>query len=77
MNKTAALDIAERTVATYLETFLGLLLASTTVLDLGVLKVAAIAAIPAALAVVKGGLAALLGPTGDASLLPTRKKKPE
>jgi hypothetical protein len=74
MNKTAALDIAERTVATYLETFLGLLLASTTVLDLGVLKAAAIAAVPAALAVVKGGLAALLGPTGDASLLPTRKK---
>lgn len=38
MNKTAALNIAERTVATYLETCLGLLHASTTVLGLGVLR---------------------------------------
>lgn len=55
-------DLAERTVATYLEAFLGLLLAGQIV-DLSTAKAAAVAAIPAGLAVVKGALSAFVGGT--------------
>ena len=67
------IDLAERTIATYLETFLGLLLASwADVANLGVLSVAetaGLAAIPAALAVVKGGLARFRGDRENPSLV--------
>jgi 3-hydroxy-3-methylglutaryl CoA synthase len=49
-------DMAERAISTYVQTFLGLLIASTT-LDLKVIQSAAVAAIPAALSVVKSILA--------------------
>ncbi|MGW1300420.1 hypothetical protein ACWD5R_11490 [Streptomyces sp. NPDC002514] len=62
-------DLAERTVATYLEAFLGLLLASSVV-DLSTAKAAAVAAIPAGLAVVKGALSSLIGSSSSAAALP-------
>lgn len=67
-------DIAERTVLTYAEAFLGLLLATATtdIVDLSTLQSAAIAAIPAGLAVAKGAVGTLLGRAGTASWLPAR-----
>ncbi|MEV8480224.1 hypothetical protein [Streptomyces sp. NPDC051173] len=67
------LDLVERTAATYIEAFLGLLLAGT-VTDLSTAKAAALSAVPAALAIAKGTLARFLGPSGTASALPTAKK---
>lgn len=70
------LDILERTLATYFEVFAGLVIASwADVADLGLLSVAeaaGIAAIPAALAVLKGGLARLRGDKQEASMLTIR-----
>ncbi|MER6077015.1 hypothetical protein [Streptomyces sp. NPDC001833] len=65
-------DIAERAVLTYVEAFLGLLLASGTsnAINLSTLESAAIAAIPAGLAVAKGAVGSLLGRAGTASWLP-------
>ncbi len=69
-------DLAERTTATYVEVFAGLLLAGwTDVADLGVLSVAetaGVAAVPAALAVLKAGLAKSRGDGSNASLLVSR-----
>ncbi|WNM34965.1 hypothetical protein RKE30_33630 [Streptomyces sp. Li-HN-5-11] len=67
-------DIAERAVLTYVEAFLGLLLAAgtTSVVSLSALESAAIAAVPAGLAVVKGAVGSLLGRAGTASWLPAR-----
>ncbi|MCC3769755.1 hypothetical protein [Streptomyces sp. UNOC14_S4] len=67
-------DLAERTAATYLEAFLGLLLAGT-VTDLSTAKAAAVSALPTALAIVKGTLSGILSRTGTASLLPTPKAR--
>ncbi|MGW4685413.1 hypothetical protein ACWEPM_10930 [Streptomyces sp. NPDC004244] len=63
-------DIAERTVLTYLEAFLGLLLAGATtdIVDLSVLQ--AVAALPAGLAVIKGAIGSRLGQVGTAAWLP-------
>jgi hypothetical protein len=66
-------DLSERTVATYLEVFLGLLIAdgfTDGVVDLSVLQSAAIAAVPAALAVVKGGISRYWGDPDSASAAP-------
>jgi len=64
-------DLAERTVATYLEVFFGLLLADVNNLtNFGLLKSAAIAAIPAGLAVVKGALSKFVGREDSASAVP-------
>lgn len=62
-------DLVERTVATYLEAFLGLLLAGSVV-DLSAAKAAAVAAIPAGLAVVKGALSSFVGSPKSAAALP-------
>ncbi|MFF4409788.1 hypothetical protein [Streptomyces sp. NPDC001404] len=69
----AVADVAERTVLTYVEAFLGLLLAAnaTDLVDLSVLQSAAVAAIPAALTVLKGAIGTQLGSAGTASWLPT------
>lgn len=65
------LDVVERTLATYAVTFLGLLLASGFDLtSLGALKSAAVAAIPAALTVIKGVLATFIGDPTSAAVLP-------
>lgn len=80
MTLRALTDIAERTVTTYLEVFVGLLIAAGVgaprVDHLSILSTAALAAIPAALAVIKGGLATLMGPASGASLLPTESNTP-
>lgn len=70
MRKTFLIDVGERTAATYVQAFCGLLLADAThLLSLGTLKAAAVAALPAALAVVKGALGgSVLG--GGAAWLP-------
>ncbi|WP_435059366.1 hypothetical protein [Streptomyces sp. bgisy060] len=67
-------DIGERTVLTYIEAFLGLLLASgtTNVVTLSALESAAIAAIPAGVAVLKGAVGSFLGRPGTASWLPAK-----
>jgi len=65
-------DVAERAVATWVQVFLGLLLAAdATGLDWSVVKIAAVGAVPAGLSVIKGWLASVL-PIGDgsASMLP-------
>jgi len=51
-------DMLERTVATYVEAFVGLVLAAEMVdgISLGVLEMAAVSALPAAWAVVKASL---------------------
>jgi hypothetical protein len=64
------IDLGERTGATYLEAFLGLLLAGG-ITSLSAAQSAAVAAIPAGLAVVKGALGAFLGRADTAALLPT------
>ncbi|AEW93892.1 MULTISPECIES: holin [Streptomycetaceae] len=66
------LDLGERTISTYVQAVLGLLLAdSTGLMSLGSLRAAAVAALPAALAAVKAAFALGLGSSGTASLLPT------
>ena len=63
MNKAFFLDLAERAVATYVQVFLGLLIAAgTTGFDLAAIQAAAVAAIPAALSVLKSALALKFAP---------------
>ncbi|MFH8790255.1 holin [Streptomyces roseoverticillatus] len=65
------LDILERTAAAYITTFLGLLLADGFDLtDVSALKAAAIAALPAALSVIKGAIGTRFGDKGSAAWLP-------
>jgi hypothetical protein len=66
------LDLAERTAATYVEAFAGLLVVSG-VTDFSDLKAAAIAAVPAGLAVIKAVLAGFVGDKGTAAALPADK----
>lgn len=74
MNRRFLLDLGERTVATYVETGCGLLLAdSTHLLTLGAVRVAAVAALPAAFTVIKAALAGSVGATGTAAALPAAK----
>lgn len=72
MNRKFFTDLLERTVATYVEVVIGLLLVAGP-LDLDKIEVSLVAAIPAALAVVKSALASRVGNKGDASLLPAGK----
>jgi hypothetical protein len=60
MNRKLLVDIAERTAFTYLEVFLGIVIADAFtdgLVDMTVLQTAAVSALPAALAVVKGMIA--------------------
>ena len=65
-------DLFERTLVTWVEVFLGLLIASwgdvKGIGDLSIAGTAALAAIPAALAVLKGGIAKYVGSSDNASL---------
>lgn len=64
-------DALERTIATYLQAFVGLLIASPALnLDLGTVKALAVAALPAALAVIKAALASRVHGQSPASLVP-------
>ncbi|MEU8582914.1 holin [Streptomyces abikoensis] len=68
------LDLIERTIATYATAFLGLLLADGFDLtSLSALKVAAIAALPAALTVLKGAIGSWIGSPRTAAWLPADK----
>ena len=67
-------DVVERTAAAYVTTFLGLLLATGMDLtNLSAVKAAAIAAIPAALSVIKGVVGSMFGDTSTAAWLPADK----
>ncbi|MEU1309526.1 hypothetical protein ABZ419_11610 [Streptomyces cinnamoneus] len=68
------LDLVERTLATYLTTYFGLLLADGFDLtSISALKAAAIAALPAALTVVKAAIGSMVGAPHTAAWLPARK----
>ena len=69
--KNWLLDAAERVIATYVQAFLGLVIAGGVgAINLGTLRAAAVAAIPAALSVLKAIVASRVGSPDDASLLP-------
>ncbi|MFG2913366.1 holin [Kitasatospora sp. NPDC048298] len=69
------LDLVERTVATYAVAFLGLLLADQFDLtSIGSLKAAAVAALPAALTVLKSAVGTLVGDPTTAALLPRSRQ---
>lgn len=68
------LDTVERTAAAYITTLLGLLLADGfDVTNVGALKAAAIAAIPAALSVAKAAIGARFGDPESAAWLPDER----
>jgi hypothetical protein len=67
MTKKYLLDVAERAVATYLQTVIGLLLVADG-LDIDKVTAIMVAGIPAALSVLKSALAGLYGNTDSASL---------
>ncbi|MBZ4318670.1 holin [Streptomyces huiliensis] len=76
MNKKVLADIAERTIAAYLTTFLGLLIADGFDLtDVSALKAAAIASLPAALSVIKGALGRYVGDDDSVAWLPSRRRR--
>jgi len=65
-------DLLYRTVATYVETVLGLVTAiGFDVLDMSAWKAAAVAGLPAAFTVLKGGLAYFVGNSEQAALINT------
>jgi hypothetical protein len=73
MNKKFWVDAVERVVATYVEVFLGLIIGSAFVdsgkLNMGAITAAGIAALPAALSLVKALVASRLGDPETASLV--------
>jgi hypothetical protein len=71
MPATFLRDLAERVIATYVQAFLGLLVAGTFTLNISTFKAAAIAAIPAAFSAAKGVIASRVGSPGSASLDPS------
>lgn len=63
-------DLGERVVATYIESFIGFLMVGEVFdLKVSVLKMAAVGAAPAALAVIKGAIASKIGDKGTAALV--------
>jgi hypothetical protein len=69
------LDLTERTVATYAVAFLGLLLADGFDLtSISALKAAAVAALPAALTVLKGAIGTFVGDPTTAAILPRTRE---
>ena len=69
LTRALAQDIAERATATYVQTFIGLLIVGwTDTIDLAVIQTAAVAAVPAALSVIKGYAASLTGDPDSAAV---------
>ncbi|AIA03439.1 N-acetylmuramoyl-L-alanine amidase [Streptomyces noursei] len=68
----ALADVAERTLATYVQSLVGLMAASSTtdMLSLSAWQAAAVSAIPASLAALKSTIGTVLGRAGTASWLP-------
>lgn len=73
--KKYLIDVAERTVWTYIETLVGLLAVSGP-LNLSAIEAAAVAALPAAAAIVKGAIAGQFGVKGSAAALPASVDAP-
>ena len=74
---TRVLDLAERTVMTYVATVAGMLAAdSANMLSLGAVKVAAVAALPALVTAIKSAFAIAFSASGTASVLPAPKPVP-
>ncbi|MFI1971953.1 holin [Streptomyces cinnamoneus] len=72
--RNVLLDIAERTLAAYVTTFLGIIIADGFDLtSISALKAAAIAALPAALSVIKGAIGTRFGDKDSAAWLPHRR----
>ncbi|RLU82274.1 hypothetical protein CTZ27_30455 [Streptomyces griseocarneus] len=72
-SRKVLVDILERTLAAYVTTFLGLIIADGFDLtSVSALKAAAIASLPAALSVIKGAIGSRFGDTGSAAWLPRR-----
>ncbi|MDH6624428.1 hypothetical protein M2271_002230 [Streptomyces sp. LBL] len=71
----ALADIAERTIATYLQSVLGLMAASSTtdLVSLSAWQAAAVATIPAGLSALKSTLGTVIGRTGTASWLSAKR----
>lgn len=74
MSKKFIVDLLERTVSTYFEVFIGLLLASWADLSgpvtrMAIIEKAAVAAVPSALTVVKSALAKLKGDSDSAAVV--------
>ncbi|MBT2366181.1 peptidoglycan-binding protein [Streptomyces sp. ISL-10] len=71
----ALADVAERTIATYFQSVLGLMAASSTtdMVSLSAWQAAAVSAIPAALSALKSTLGTVLGRPGTASWLPLKR----
>jgi hypothetical protein len=70
-------DLAMRVIRTFVAGFLGTLIAMPVFrLDRSALLAAAAGAIPAVLALIKGGLASRVGDTDSAALLPIRLTRP-
>lgn len=70
-------DLVLRIVRTYVVSFLGYLIAIPTfALDRSILQAAAAGALPAALSLLKGGLASKVGRTDSAALLPLSMDMP-
>lgn len=69
ISKTFLIDMAERVAATYAVTLLSLLI-TADLTDVSAVKAAALAAIPAALMILKSSIALFIGDPNSASLLP-------
>ena len=71
----ALADVAERTLATYLQSLLGLMAASSTtdMVSLSAWQAAAVSSIPAAFSALKSTLGTALGRPGTASWLPVKR----
>lgn len=68
-------DLLERTAATYVAVFLGLLLADgADLVSVSAWKAAAVAALPAAVTVVKGAVGSFIGDSASAAWLPPRTR---
>lgn len=68
-SKAFLIDLCERAVATYVQAFVGFLIAGTTEINVSGLQAAALAAIPAALSVAKSLIASQFGDPESASLV--------
>lgn len=63
------LDCLERAASTYVQALIGFLVAGATAINIDTLEAAALAAIPAALSVLKSAIATQVGDPNSASLL--------
>jgi len=77
LNKGQLVDVIERAVFTYVQTVIGLVLASglTDMGGLSTIKMAAVGGLPAALSIIKGYMASVM-PVGDATASVLRTATP-